>query len=291
MQLIDAIPPLPPRPQHGHKGLFGRVLVVGGSPTMLGAPLLAGTAALRAGAGWVQIAVPGAILPAALSVTPELVGLPLDDEGDAEPLLAAAELADALVIGPGLGTGKPARAHLQALLRLEKPAVLDADALNLLAGKSHWPKKLALRAVLTPHPGEMKRLAPLIGRDDVPADDQGRIALAMAAATAFGQVVALKGEKTVVSDGSRVYLNRTGDSSLSKAGTGDVLAGLLGTLLAQMPDAFAAAVLAVHLHGRAGEQAGQRLGRRAVLARDVIDSLGPVMQAHEAAASRPNDRL
>ena len=121
--------------------------------------------------------------------------------------------------------------------------------------------------MLTPHPGEMSRLAKLFGRSKVPSDDEGRIDIAIGAANTFGQVIVLKGSRTVVTDGDRIYLNTTGDSSLSKAGTGDVLSGMLATLLAQEMDRFDAACAAVWLHGRAGEIAGRKLGMRCVLAR------------------------
>jgi hydroxyethylthiazole kinase-like uncharacterized protein yjeF len=275
---ISKPPPLPPRPKDGHKGVFGRVLVVGGNDDMLGAPVLAGTAALRMGAGLVQIAVPRAILPACLSVTPELIGLGLTNQ--LKPLLDAAEKADALVVGPGLGQGPGVWARVKSLIALAKPMVLDADALNLLAAQRTMPR-LNDRTVLTPHPGEMKRLLHFLGRDDVPTDDAGRLALAADAARTFGCVVILKGHRTAVSDGRRAYLNRTGDSSLSKGGTGDVLAGMLGTLLAQNLDPFTAACIATDLHGRAGERAGQKLGRRSVLARDVIDAIAAVVREHK----------
>src|SRR5207248_3696097 len=112
------------------------------------------------------------------------------------------------------------------LARLDKPMVVDADGLNMLSTERRWPSYFKARAVLTPHPGEMARLGKLIGRTDVPGDEQGRIDLAAQAATAFGQVVLLKGHHTVVTDGRRVYVNDTGDSTLSKAGTGDVLSGM-----------------------------------------------------------------
>jgi NAD(P)H-hydrate epimerase len=127
----------------------------------------------------------------------------------------------------------------------------------------------------------MKRLGKLIGRSEVPTDDDGRIDIAMEAAHAFEQVIVLKGDRTVVTDGQRVYVNRTGDSSLSKAGTGDVLSGVIGTLLAQGEERFDAACIGVHVHGRAGEIAGQKIGRRSVLARDVIDSLSTAMAEYE----------
>ncbi len=260
--------------------MFGRVLVVGGQESMVGAPALAGTAALRMGAGLVQLAVPKAILAACLSITPELIGLALTK--GAKELLAAADDADALVIGPGLGQSPEARDRLMRLVQLSKPALIDADALNLLAREKRWPvKTFKAFAVLTPHPGEMKRLAKLIGRTDVPADDDGRIDLATAAANAFGQVVVLKGHRTVVTDGSRVYLNDTGDSSLSKAGTGDVLSGIIGTLLAQKMDRFEAACAGVWIHGRAGEIAGSKVGRRSVLATEVIAALSDAIREYE----------
>jgi NAD(P)H-hydrate epimerase len=160
--------------------------------------------------------------------------------------------------------------------------VIDADGLNLLARAKRWPtKSFKSHAVLTPHPGEMKRLARLIGRNEVPSDETARIDLALATANAFGQVVVLKGHRTVVTDGSRVYVNDTGDSSLSKAGTGDVLSGILGTLLAQQMDRFDAACAAVWIHGKAGELCGSRLGRRSVLAMDVINALPEAVRAFE----------
>ncbi len=278
---IVSPPPIPERPKSGHKGLFGRVLVIGGNDEMLGAPVLAGTAALRMGAGLVQIAVPMAMLPAALSVTPELVGLGLAKKSSTSELKDAAAAADAIVIGPGLGKAADAAARLKRIVAIDKPVVVDADGLNLLSKEKRWPKYFNAHGVLTPHPGEMKRLAKLIGRNAVPIDDDGRIEIATEAARAFNQVMVLKGDRTVVSDGTRVYVNRTGDSSLSKAGTGDILSGVIGTLLAQKLEHFDAACMGVYLHGRAGELAGEKFGRRSVLARDVIDALPLAIREYE----------
>ena len=274
MQRVTAAPPLPPRPSEGHKGIFGRVLVVGGNDGMIGAPVLAGTAALRMGSGLVQIAVPRSILPYALSITPELIGLGLGKAAGKDQLLEAAEAADAVVIGPGLGKTPEAFARLARLARLPKPMVVDADGLNLLSQQKRWPTYFRAHAVLTPHPGEMGRLNKLLKRDaKVPADDEGRIDTAVAAANAFGQVIVLKGDRTIVTDGDRVYVNDTGNSSLSKAGSGDVLCGILGCLLGQGVDRFDAACMAVRLHGLAGEVAGKHVGLRSVLAREVIDAI------------------
>ncbi|HMB96520.1 MAG TPA: NAD(P)H-hydrate dehydratase, partial [Tepidisphaeraceae bacterium] len=276
---IVTLPPLPPRPLDGHKGLFGRVLIVGGNDAMIGAPVLAGTAALRMGAGLVQIALPQEILPAALSITPELIGLSLG--GSSAALVEAAEKADAVVIGPGMGQSSQAKSRLERLIKLKKSMLIDADGLNLLAAGKTWPKSFKASAILTPHPGEMKRLAKLFKKNEVPADDDGRIEIATLAAKTFGQTIVLKGNRTVVTDGEKVYLNRTGDSSLSKAGTGDVLSGIIGTLLSQKMDHFEAACAGVWLHGRAGEIAGKKFGRRSVLARDVIDSLPDAIREYE----------
>jgi NAD(P)H-hydrate epimerase len=161
--------------------------------------------------------------------------------------------------------------------------VIDADGLNLLADAKRWPTYFKARAVLTPHPGEMKRLGKLLGITDVPTDHEGRIGLAASAARSFGQVVVLKGNHTVVADAdaARVYINHTGNSALSKAGTGDVLSGILGTLLAQRMEPFDAACAAVHIHGVAGEIAGERLGLRSALARDVSDALPDAIRRYE----------
>ncbi|HEV2295107.1 MAG TPA: NAD(P)H-hydrate dehydratase [Tepidisphaeraceae bacterium] len=278
---ISELLALPPRPIEGHKGLFGRVLIVGGNDGMIGAPAFAGAAALRSGAGLVQLAVPRSILSAALSITPECIGLGLGKAAAKDHLLQAGEKADAIVIGPGLGQTPEAMGRLTRLIRLAKPMVVDADGLNLLAKQKTWPKYFKASAVLTPHPGEMARLAKLFGRHDVPSDDAGRIDLACEAARTFGQVIVLKGSRTVVTDAQRVFVNTTGNSALSKAGTGDVLCGVLGTLLAQQMERFDAACAAVCLHGLAGEVAGERLGLRAVLARDVIDAIPDAIKRYE----------
>jgi NAD(P)H-hydrate epimerase len=279
MKHIVTLPPLSPRPADGQKGQFGRVLVVGGNDAMVGAPVLAGTAALRMGAGLVQIAVPKTILAAAISITPELIGLPLR-AGNLSELVGAADKADVVVIGPGLGQKPDAKKRLMKLVRMKKPMLVDADGLNLLAAEKKWPAFFKAHAVLTPHPGEMKRLAKLFNRSDVPSDDEGRIQIATLAAKTFGQLIVLKGHRTIVTDGEKIYLNRTGDSSLSKAGSGDVLSGIIGALFAQM-EHFDAACAGVWLHGKAGEIAGKKLGRRSVLARDVIDALPEAIRSYD----------
>ncbi len=260
--------------------MFGRVLIIGGSLDMIGAPVMAGAAALRMGSGLVQIAMPAPVLAIALSVVPELIGLSLEEtKASTGKLLEAADKADVLAIGPGLGQSKSIGQRLDQLFRMNKPMVVDADALNYLASLRTWPKSFAAKAVLTPHPGEMKRLGKLIGRSTVPEDERGRIAIATEAAKAFGQVMVLKGHQTVVTDAKSLYVNHTGDSSLSKAGAGDVLSGILASLIGQGMDRFGAACAAVYLHGRAGEIAGKKLGQRSVLARDVIEAIAEAISS------------
>ena len=281
LQRITITPPLPVRPVDGNKGMFGRILIIGGQATMIGAPALSGRAALVLGSGLVQVATPQEILIAVLTITPELIGLALDHHDDTE-LLDAADKADVVAIGPGMGQSPESQRRLLALLKTETNVVIDADALNILSKQPEFPKDTKAKAVLTPHPGEMKRLCKLLNRPaEVPTDDAGRIELAAAAANAFKQIIVLKGGRTVVTDGTRVYVNHTGDSSLSKAGTGDILTGLTASLIGQKMDPFDAACCAVHLHGRAGEIAGKRLGMRCVLAHDVVASLPEAVAEHE----------
>jgi hydroxyethylthiazole kinase-like uncharacterized protein yjeF len=289
IERVAKLPSIPARPIGGHKGLFGRVLVVGGDDDMLGAPVLAGSAALRAGSGLVQIAVPSGILAAALSVMPELIGLGLERGASSDKKLREAiEAADVVAVGPGLGQSADAARRLQIIYKYKKRIVVDADALNLISKGRAWPKGFAAEAVLTPHPGEMKRLCKLLGGGDVPKDDQERIELALRASAAFGQVLLLKGERTVVARPAikgrqSIYVNHTGDSSLSKAGAGDVLTGLISSLIGQGMELFEAACAGAYIHGRAGEMAGKSLGRRSVVARDVIEGIGGAILEYEKA--------
>jgi NAD(P)H-hydrate epimerase len=159
--------------------------------------------------------------------------------------------------------------------------VVDGDALNILAQQNNWPMSFRAQAVLTPEPMELARLLRFTGQPYVPNDDEGRIEVARAAAQFFDQVVVLKGHRTVVSDGTQTYLNHTGNSSLAKSGTGDVLSGMIGTLLAQKVPRFQAACLAVHLHGMAGEMAGRKMGDRSVLIPEVIEMISSAILQFE----------
>jgi hydroxyethylthiazole kinase-like uncharacterized protein yjeF len=257
---------LPERDPTGHKGTFGRLLIVAGAPQYVGAPMLAALGAARAGAGLVTIAGPPEVVRSAAVRMPEATFLRRDAIEE-----AAAEYR-ALVLGPGLGRADETVAFLSAAM--ESPAlralpwVIDADALTLLSRMDGWTGRLPPRTVLTPHAGEMARL---LGVEHVPAD---RIESAVASAKQWRATVVLKGAYTVVArpDG-RAAVSPSANPALATAGTGDVLAGAIGGLIAQGADAADAAVVGVALHGAAGELARAALGRGGVLASDVADRL------------------
>ena len=260
-----------------HKYDFGRVLVIGGSRPMAGAPALAGMAALRGGAGVVEVCVPQGIAPVVAGFDPALIvhGLPEDADGHFAPgaldgLLALVQRADVVVCGPGMGRA-PALADLVERLWQGFPrlVLLDADGLNALAG---LPRE-RLRApagsrVLTPHAGEMQRLlgTRCAERTALEADTA-------AYAAELGAVLVLKGHRSLITDGVRNRHNPSGGPGLATAGTGDVLSGLIGALAAQDLAPFEAARLGAWLHGVAGEFACEALTAPGMTAGDVLEAL------------------
>jgi ADP-dependent NAD(P)H-hydrate dehydratase len=272
---ITELPRLPPRPKDGHKGTFGHVLVVAGSRGMSGAAVLCGTASLRGGAGTVQVATPADIQPIVATSQPcvTTAGLPGTPTGQiaahALPeLLGLAKRADSLAIGPGLGAGAAVGWVIRGLLeRTSVPLVLDADGLNALAPL----KKDALirpdkPTVLTPHPGEFARL---IGKTTAEVQRE-RETLALGFAGEQRAVLVLKGANTLVTDGRRLYVNRTGNPGMATGGSGDVLTGLIAALLGQKLEPFGAAQLGVYLHGLAGDLARDELGEEGLIATDLL---------------------
>ena len=276
----DALSLLPPRPARSHKGTFGRVLCVCGSRGMCGAAYLAAAAAYRVGAGLVRILTVRENLPVLQTLLPEAIVTVYDDESPEPQVLAdAADWADVLVIGCGLGVSVASRRVLSYLLRYcDKPKVLDADALNLLA-RNPSLMKYARGAILTPHPLELSRLtgqAP----EALLADSA---ASAYAFAKGHGVVCVLKEHRTAVSDGSsRLYRNETGNSGMATGGSGDVLAGILGGLLAQCRNEdltpLELAALGVWLHGTAGDLAARELGEYSLMASDLLRYLPYVLR-------------
>ncbi len=277
IEIVTQLPRLGPRPADSHKGTFGRVVVVAGSRGMVGAAVLCGSGALRGGAGLVTVAVPEEILPQVAVANPCYLTSPLpqDQEGRLSelaeaPLLSLARANDVAAVGPGLGRSPALTGLVSALVtKVEIPLVLDADALNSLEDHTDPLRHRSVPIILTPHPGEFARL---VGSDAAMVQSQGQD-MAARFAREHGLVVVLKGHNTIVTNGLRVYYNRTGNPGMATGGTGDVLTGLIAALLAQKIDPFAAAQLGVHLHGLAGDLAREDLGEVSLIASDLLHYL------------------
>ncbi len=271
---------LPRRPLEANKGSFGRVLVAAGSVNYIGAAYLACSGAIRVGAGLVTLATPASLQPILAAKLTEVTYLPLP-ESHGIVSSAAARLMhqqldqyNVLLLGCGLGQNQSARRFIgTTLLRGEvtlPPLVLDADALNTLAKIPNWWQQLTSDAILTPHPGEMARLAG-VSVDEVQSD---RLSMAKRVAQEWQKVIVLKGACTIIAapDGqSRV--SSVANPGLASAGTGDVLSGVIAGLLAQGLSLFDAAVLGVYLHGEAGEMVKTKLGDAGMIATDLLPVL------------------
>jgi NAD(P)H-hydrate epimerase len=277
---------LPDRPADGHKGTFGTLIIVGGSCAMLGAPALAAMAGLRGGAGLVRLAVPCDVLGHCLTIEPAATGLPLptrggelDGEAAAQTVLDNIDHKTVLAIGPGLGTGRAQQRLIEKLIdTATRPVVVDADGLNNLAqlSRSDRPGQ-APPLVLTPHPGEYRRLAEAAGIDADPVDPATRPDAAEQLARHYQAVVVLKGRNTIIARHDGHVINQTGNPALATAGSGDVLTGLIGALIAQGLDCFDAARLGVALHGLAGDCWATQYGRRGLTAADLARQLPEAM--------------
>lgn len=281
---------IPERPVRGHKGSFGKLLVIAGSLDYAGAALLVCRAAGRTGVGLVTLAVPESLQPlfAAKVVEATTMALPEDDVEEVDPEPALARILDhehdAIVVGPGLRPGLATAELVRSLLVADgetdaAPIVLDAEALRSMATMDRWWEGERRPAVLTPHAGEFARLRagsgdPAPDDGDVATDDDARLAAARSAAATWGSVVVLKGARTIVAapDGA-VAIAPFENPALATGGTGDVLAGAIGSLLAQGLAPFDAARLGVYLHGLAGDAVRERLGDAGLLASDLPDGL------------------
>lgn len=309
------LPALPVRDSAGHKGTFGTVAVVGGcamaGSKMIGGPALSALGALRAGAGLARLVMPAPILDAAIVIAPSATGFAVATDADGSMLPHEATRAvdeavaacAALVVGPGLGQCAGATAaSLRAAMQEDRPVVIDADALNALSTLPELRRDFHAHAVLTPHPGEFKRLARALGalRDESEAvDGEKRAGAAERLAQALGAVVVLKGAGTVVTDGARTWVNDTGSAALATGGTGDVLAGMIAALIAQFHKTpipagsrtvtseqrgglglFDCARLAVRAHGDAADRWTARTGASAgLLATDLLKEIPGALEA------------
>ena len=266
---------LPDRPEEANKGTFGQVCVVAGSLGYTGAPYLTATAAARTGAGYVRLLAAETIYPILAIKCAEVVVTQVPEVGPGilghagiDTLLRHCWAADACVIGPGLGREYSTRRMVGDLVaQLRCPAVVDADALNALSEQRKLLGKLRSSLILTPHPMEMSRLTGM-KVDEIQADREG---VAAKYAKEWGQVVVLKGAHTVIANtDGEVRVHPHSNPALASAGTGDVLAGIIGGLLAQGLEPFEAAVTGVFLHGSAGDEAVARTGDAGVLASDLL---------------------
>lgn len=271
---------MPARPVDSSKGTFGRVLCVCGSRGMAGAAYLAAHAALRTGAGLAEILTPEENRVILQTLLPEAVVTAYSsDEPEPSVIEAAIGRATAVVCGCGLGVSRQSRFVLSRVLRSsDVPTLLDADALNLIS-RNRSLLKYATGMIITPHPLEMSRLTGL----DVSEIQSDRPRICHSFARENSLICVLKGHDTVVSDGSlRLYRNTSGNSGMATAGSGDVLAGIIGGLLAQSHNsalsALETACLGVYIHGLAGDAATSKFGEYSVIASDIVDNLSTVLK-------------
>ena len=290
-------PSIPSRISNGHKGTFGTTLVIGGATTpriMAGAPALAARGAIRSGCGLAVVATPRMLATTAATLIPESTVIPLEvseavGHGAVESCIEAAGASHAVVCGCGLGSPEGVEGLVQSIIDLEdRPRVLDADGLNAIASAGGVSMRGPI--VLTPHPGEWSRLARAVGIDADPLHDERRPHAAAALARKLDSgggpvVVVLKGARTVVADGERWWCCERPNPALATGGSGDVLAGVIGGLLAQFHpragarannitrDAFELACIGVELHSLAGMVWSRTHGDAGLLAHELADSI------------------
>lgn len=266
------------RPDDSNKGTLGSLLCICGSYGMAGAAIMAGKAALRCGIGLLKIAVPKSIYPVCATNILESVYYPLEETSNGvisskntDFLLEMCEKSSAVVIGCGLSVCDDTKNLVQSVItNCEKPLVIDADALNCICNKPEILKNLKVPAIITPHPGEMARLL----HSTPKTVNSNRENTAIDFAKKFGVVTVLKGAGTIIaSPDGEVYINHTGNSGMATGGSGDVLSGIIGSLLAQGAAPINAAAAGVFLHGTIGDLAAEKLGKISMLPTDMIDMI------------------
>jgi len=282
--MAEVIEALPIRPPDGHKGDFGKVLVIAGSTGLTGAASLAGESALRTGSGLVKVACPRTVQPVLAAKMTEVMTHPLPDvaKKGALALRALGELReliaqhDAIVLGPGIGRHRETGELIRRLVAsLDCPTIIDADGLNALAGHLDILQECPSALVLTPHPGEFERLTGEMPPDDI----QKRADVVRKFADEHDVVLLLKGSPTLIAGpGSDCYLNPSGNNGMATGGSGDVLSGIIGSLLGQGMEALEAAVCGAYIHGTAGDIAAGEKTARAMIAGDMIHALPKVFE-------------
>ena len=278
MQRITEVPKLPERKFDAHKGDFGKICIIGGSIGFSGAPALAGSAALRSGAGLVRIATPKSVLPIVASIDPCYTTIPLPEDKQGRiattaitTVLKHLEQNNVIAFGPGVGISRGVKNVLEALIAQQNiRLIIDADGLNCLAKSPGWTERKKASIILTPHPGEMKRLWNPLIRDQLPND---RTTQAAMLSERTGCIAILKGAGTVVADKDRIYVNTSGNPGMATAGSGDVLTGIIAALAGQGLDDFDAAITGVYVHGLAADIAAEKTGMVSLTAADIINTL------------------
>ena len=268
---------LPDRDIRAHKGDFGKILLLCGSRGYTGAPALAAMGALRSGAGLVYLGVPESIYAIEAVKLTEPVVFPLPDEGGMFSVAASEELKgllskmDAVLIGPGMGQSAGTLAVTKVILEsFRGPVIVDADGINVLAAHKDILRERIDPVILTPHAGEFVRLAGSLGAD--------READAIALAQERNAIVLLKGHETVVTDGTVVYVNHTGNPGMAVGGSGDVLSGMITSLCGQGLQPLEAAACAAWLHGKAGDCCAAEIGQYGMLPSDMLNVLPRLMK-------------
>ena len=291
---IKKLPELTPREKNTHKGSYGRVLVLAGSPGMTGAAYLCSKAALRSGSGIVTLGIPESLNPVMETKLtcvmthplPETKASTLSNKGRKE-ILKLCESHDVVALGPGLSQQPETKDLILWLIKtIALTMVIDADGLNALADNVKVLHKIKKNVVLTPHPGEMSRLKTIGSAKDVQKERLNAAAqFAQSIQEKLGDekkiVLVLKGDKTIVADYGKAYVNRTGNPGMATAGAGDVLTGIIVSLIGQGFDVFDASQLGVYIHGLAGNIAAKKKGEVSMIASDIIDCLPDAFIKHK----------
>lgn len=268
---------LPNRDPFSHKGDFGKILLLCGSRGYTGAAALSAMGALRSGAGLVYLGVPESIYQIEAIKLTEPVVFPLDDTDGMLSLSAAHEISsrlsqmDAVLVGPGLGQSEGTfRAVETVLEQFEGPVVLDADGINILQLHKNILRGRTSPTILTPHDGEFRRIGGRLSQD--------RIASAVELASELGVIILLKGHRTIITDGITSYINSTGNPGMAVGGSGDLLSGIIVSLLGQGIEPLTAAACAAWLHGAAGNICARKLGQYGMLPTDMLNVLPRLMK-------------
>ncbi len=279
IERITKVPRLAERAADSHKGTYGTVLALAGGRGTAGAAALVGGSALRSGAGLVRVMCPEEVQTTVASFEPSYMTYPVAHDPEGLVTFEAAKkalerflpLATVLAMGPGLGQSADLRELVRWVVEaVDVPTVLDADALNNLAGQTEALGQLKRPVVITPHPGEFSRLT---GRDTQEIQGDREAHAVGFAEGAEHLILVLKGAETIVTDGHRVYTNTTGNPGMATGGSGDVLTGVIAALIAQDMDPFDAACLGVYAHGLAGDIARDNNGAVGMISGDIVDSL------------------